>query len=153
MQAIYIISVIAVGVAAIAILACAPKSDPPSPQDIQVIETESTPAAATDHPVRLSERQLYLARHAGLIKPTRDPRLSDSDAQLVDDLIECYKTNAVIWGATKGAVETRLAEAGNHQTLIPEDMRFFLVSAALVNPKEFRTNENATLVQCAATGR
>ena len=83
-------------------------------------------------------------------RPTRDPRLSNSDAKLVDRLIGCYKTNPVIWGATKGAVETSLAEAGAHRTLTPEDMRFFLVSAALVEPEEFRLNGEATLVQCAA---
>ena len=124
-------AIFAVALAIMAISACAPKPTPTSPQDIQVIETGSTPAVA----------------------PTRDPRLSNSDAKLVDSLIECYKTNPVIWGATKGAVETSLAEAGDHRTLTPEDMRFFLVSAALVEPEEFRLNGEATLGQCAATGR
>ena len=86
-------------------------------------------------------------------RPTRDPRLSNSDAKLVDRLIECYKTNPVIWGATKGAVETSLAESGERRTVTPEDMRFLLVSAALVEPEEFRRNGEATLVQCGATGR
>ena len=148
-QRIYGAALFAVAVATIAILACAPKPEPPNPQDIQVIETESTPAGAAG----LSERQLHIARAQGLIQPTRDPRLSESDAALVDSLIECYKTNAVIWGATKGAVESGLAEGGDHRTVTPEDMRFFLVSAALVEPEEFRLNGEATLVQCGATGR
>ena len=108
---------------------CVSRSEPPSPLDIKVIEAEPTPDAASS--------------------PSQD--LPRRDAELVDSLIECYQTNPVIWGATKGAVEARLAEAGHKGTLTPADMRQFLEAAAVVKPEEFRQNGEATLVQCAAT--
>ena len=77
-------------------------------------------------------------------------RLPEADADLVNRLIECYETNELIWGATKGMMETRLAAelVGNKPNLEPADMRPFLVDAALAEPEAFRVNGLATLQQC-----
>ena len=121
--------VFAVSTVIVALLACAPRPQPPSPLDIQVIETEPHTTAAS----------------------TIAQASSTTNAELVNRLIECYKTNDLIWAATEGIMEMKLAAAGYDESLDPEDMRPFLEGAALESPAEFRLNGLATLRQCAAT--
>ena len=93
---------------------------------------------------------------SGIVREPKSPVfnvLPDTDADLINRLIECYETNVLIWGVTKGGMEARLATVsdGAKLDLSPGDMRPFLEDAALASPEEFRRNGRATLVQCSET--
>ena len=125
--------VLIVFVIVLAVMACGPGSGTPGPEKIQVDAIEPVEVATI--------AAVTTAVEAG----------TAANAELVNQLIECYETNVLIWGVTKGGVEARLAEAGHGMDMVPEDMRPFLEDAAVASPDEFRRNGLATLVQCEET--